>query len=228
MTLYPVIIEVPHDENEPPLQRMKKQRGYARRALRRCAELSGAPSNGWSQQKGGAPIPNGKFYWSISHTRGLAAAVVAMQPVGIDVERIRERRVDLFDEVGRGEEWSLLGGRTWFAFFYLWTAKEAVLKANSLGIGHLDQCRLIEPDRNARSFNKGDPLVSSLLNHPTRSDAQDQRRSESAMVDAFSPCASKLVFYDATWLVWHRMMTTDFIAAVATRNPTPIEWTRVF
>lgn len=157
MTLYPVLITIPHPPNEKPAERMRKQREYARRALRHCAKFSGAPQDGWEQERGGAPLPNGAFHWSISHTRGLAAAVIAREPVGIDVERIRERRRDIFKEVGTQEEWSLLGGKSWPAFFTLWTAKEAVLKANSLGIGHLDQCRLTYVACDSQGPDSSDP-----------------------------------------------------------------------
>jgi len=141
-----VLLNVPHSPDESPRERMSKQRDYARRALRQCAELSGAPRNGWAQEEGGRPIPNGVFYWSLSHTRGLAAAAIATEPVGIDVERIRPRRQDIFTQVGNEEEWKLLGGQDWPAFFRLWTAKEAVLKANGFGIGYLLDCLAIACD----------------------------------------------------------------------------------
>jgi phosphopantetheinyl transferase len=69
--------------------------------------------------------------------------VVADRPVGIDVERVIPRREHLYEAVGSDAEWELLGGRTWPAFFRVWTAKEATLKANSRGIADLLECRII-------------------------------------------------------------------------------------
>ncbi len=207
MTIYPVLIDVPHASDEKPPERMRKQREYARRALRHCATLTGAPQDGWSQQEGGAPIPNGEFYWSISHTRGLAAAVIAKTPVGIDVERIRERRGDLFDEVGVEEEWQLLGGKTWPAFFTLWTAKESVVKANSLGIGQLDECRLTHLGR--------DPHVS---------DRPPPEPPASVCPDVWSQGCSKLDFRSTTWFVQHRHIDANHIAAIAMTEPHRVAW----
>jgi phosphopantetheinyl transferase len=39
-----------------------------------------------------------------------------------------------------------VGGRDWPAFFRIWTAKEATLKANGVGIGHLAECRVVAAD----------------------------------------------------------------------------------
>ena len=64
--------------------------------------------------------------------------------MGIDIEHVHPRRGDLFEAVGNDEEWGLLGDRSWHSFFRLFTAKEATLKANGVGIGHLSACRLVE------------------------------------------------------------------------------------
>ena len=88
------------------------------------------------------PLPSGGYYWSCSHKPGWAAAVAADQPVGIDIEEIRPRNPELLDALATDAEWSLLGDRGWETFFRLWTAKEAALKANSVGIGEFGDCRL--------------------------------------------------------------------------------------
>ncbi len=200
MTLYPVLIEIPHAPDEKPPERMIKQREYARRALRNCAKLTGAPEDGWTQAEGGAPLPNGEYFWSISHTRGLAAAVIAKTPIGIDVERIKERRQDLFDEIGTEGEWQLLGGKTWPNFFKLWTAKEATVKANSKGIAHIADCKLIQLSQD------NEPFTPSSL-QPT------------------VPKTATILYQTKNWTIHHHINRTDtHIAALATTETSPVCW----
>lgn len=144
MILRPVWVPIPIMEGLSPPQRVQRQRDYARRALRHCAELCAAPLEGWCQSPDGAPLPLKGYHWSISHKWRWAAAVIADRPVGIDIEHIHPRRGDLFDAVGEDQEWAFLGDRSWHSFFRLFTAKEATLKASGVGIGHLSACRLVE------------------------------------------------------------------------------------
>jgi 4'-phosphopantetheinyl transferase len=144
MTAHAVLLAIPCDPAAPPPQRVQVQRAHARRALRRCAELCAAPLDGWRQDERGAPLAQEGFFWSISHKRRMAAAVIAREPVGIDVELIAPRRDDLFDAVATEAEWSLFPDRSWLSFFRVFTAKEATLKANGLGIGYLAACKVVE------------------------------------------------------------------------------------
>jgi 4'-phosphopantetheinyl transferase len=143
MILRPVLIAIPDDTHLCRPKRRQRQREYARMALRESARMSDAPLEGYLQDASDVPLPNAGFYWSISHTRGMAAGVVSREPVGIDVEALTPRREGLFDMVGSDQEWSILGGRTWENFFRLFTAKEATLKASGKGIGYLRECRLL-------------------------------------------------------------------------------------
>lgn len=146
MILRPVLMRITERESPRGPQRLERQRRYARAALRKCAELSGAPTEGWRQSDERVPMPNGRFHWSIAHKRSWVAAVIADRPVGIDIEHVAPRKTDLFDEVATAEEWSKLDRRDWPAFFRIWTAKEATLKANGVGIGHLAECRVVAAD----------------------------------------------------------------------------------
>jgi phosphopantetheinyl transferase len=142
MILQPVLMPVPGGDTLPAPQRVVEQRRVARRALAECARLCGIPERDWPQDDAGVPQPAGGYYWSISHKPLWAAAVIADRPVGIDIEHIKPRHPDLFDAIATPEEWALLGERSWEAFFRLWTAKEATLKANSRGISGLGVCPL--------------------------------------------------------------------------------------
>ncbi len=144
MTVHAVLIAIPDDTDLDLPRRRRRQREYARLALRRCAELSDAPLEGWRQDAQDVPLPSAGFHWSISHKRRWACAVVADHAIGIDIECITPRREGLFSMVGGDGEWDRLGGRSWENFYRLFTAKEATLKAHGLGIGYLRDCVLTE------------------------------------------------------------------------------------
>ena len=144
MILQPVLMRIAERELPRGPRRLEQQRRCAHEALRKCAELCAAPTDGWRQSEQRVPLPNGSFHWSISHKRLWVAAVVADRPAGIDIEHVAPRRTDLFDEVATEDEWSLVGRRDWSTFFRIWTAKEATLKANGLGIGYLAECKVVQ------------------------------------------------------------------------------------
>ncbi len=143
MTLQPVILAVSSDDLPRSQASLAEQRRFAREALSLCAERSGAPPEGWLQRRTGAPVPNNGFHWSLSHKPRWVGAVISEGPVGIDIEHVVPRREGLWEAVGRLDEWPILGGQSWTSFHRLWTAKEAVLKANGVGIGHLGECHLV-------------------------------------------------------------------------------------
>ena len=145
-----VILPISDVESLPPPQRAKRQSELARVALRRCAELAGAPLEGWTKNADDVPQPQYGWHWSIAHKPTMAVAAIARVPVGVDVERIVPRRnKGLFDHVADEDEWRIMGVRSWHSFYRLWTAKEAVLKANGVGIGSLGRCRVARATRDS-------------------------------------------------------------------------------
>ena len=138
-----MLVPLPPDEALSRAERAKLQRETARIALRHSAVRCGAAVVEWPQREDGVPMPTGGWHWSVSHTRRWAAAVVAPCPIGIDVEWIRPRKEMLWDGVADADEWRRFGERSWDAFFRLWTAKEATLKAHGKGIGYLSDAKLI-------------------------------------------------------------------------------------
>ncbi|MTE22585.1 4'-phosphopantetheinyl transferase superfamily protein [Streptomyces sp. TRM43335] len=78
---------------------------------------------------------------SISHTAGIGLLAVSPFPVGVDVEAVREVRVEeLVDATATPAERRALfaeppGTARGMAFLRCWTRKEAVLKATGVGIG---------------------------------------------------------------------------------------------
>lgn len=177
MIIHPVVIRIPFVAGLAGPQKIDRQREFARRALEHSARLIGAPPGPWPATAERVPLPRDGFHWSISHKSRFAAAVVAREPVGIDIEELAPRGRDLSPALASDDEWHILHqsrdrkgagqnepnrGRIregaegnpyaidWASFFALWTAKEAALKANSKGIGGLKACRLSRIDARGR------------------------------------------------------------------------------
>lgn len=86
-----------------------------------------------AREAGGKPFfpDRPDICFSLSHSRGAAVCALHDRPVGVDVEQLRPAP-------GR-----LAKGMEDEAFFRLWTAKEATVKRQGLGIGAL--LRRMEP-----------------------------------------------------------------------------------
>ena len=66
-------------------------------------------------------------HFSLSHTAGAAAAVLADTPVGVDIERVRPVSVRAMEQIA--------GVRTEAAFFRSWVRREARAKRSGAGVG---------------------------------------------------------------------------------------------
>ena len=148
MTLFPVILPVIEDLDKlPGKDKVALLSRVARQALKLSAERSGMILGELSKDEDDAPLPSGNHYWSVSHKPKYVAAVISNGRVGIDIEEIKPRTESLFSYVASNEEWELSGGESWEIFFRYWTAKEAVLKADGIGLGGLKTCQIISvPD----------------------------------------------------------------------------------
>lgn len=140
-----VIFETPADMRSlAGRERTKALSEFARAALYRSAELSGAVLGHLGKGDRGEPVPSGGTFWTLSHTLGFVAAVVAPFPVGIDIEKIMPVTPALRNKAATSEEWALAGDTDQETFCRFWTAKEAVLKAVGAGLGGLSNCRVVE------------------------------------------------------------------------------------
>ena len=77
-----------------------------------------------------------EVHFNLSHCRQAGVCAVSRQPVGIDVESVREYRESLIDYTMNEAEAALIKGseRPEVAFTRLWTQKEALLKLTGEGI----------------------------------------------------------------------------------------------
>ncbi len=123
-------------------------RGALRRLL---AQRLAAEPNSLSFLKNGAGKPYLEahpVHFNVSHAHGVSLiAIAAAGPVGVDVEAVRN--LDSREAMARRwfhpAEVTALEQRNWDqeAFFVLWTAKEAVVKALGTGLGFgMDEVRI--------------------------------------------------------------------------------------
>ncbi|MBL3669486.1 4'-phosphopantetheinyl transferase superfamily protein [Streptomyces sp. M2CJ-2] len=105
--------------------------------------LGTRPCPGCGDPRHGPPTvlrPSTPWWISISHTAGCGMLAVASVPVGVDVERMRDVRIEELADTAltpsEGAFLRLLPDRTarTAAFLRCWTRKEAVLKAVGVGI----------------------------------------------------------------------------------------------
>ena len=83
------------------------------------------------------PFINENFNFSIAHSEDfVVCAAASKKSIGIDIEKIKPRDILLLKEYFTKEEWLFLEERKYNLeyFYYLWTRKEAVLKAIGKGI----------------------------------------------------------------------------------------------
>ena len=143
--IHAVILPVP--ETIRSLKRNEKKPAlsdYARVAVHKSAELSDLKISTFEKGDYGEPLPSDGIHWSLAHTEAYVAGVVAPFPVGIDVERIAKPRIDISSRVANDAERNLADSVDDDLFCRYWTAKEAVLKAEGVGLRGLSECVIEE------------------------------------------------------------------------------------
>ena len=84
------------------------------------------------KDKGKPFIPNSDIHFNISNTKGAVITIIHDAPIGIDLERIREPRENIYERVFCKEEIDFIHSAE--DFTNLWTRKEAVVKLFGGGI----------------------------------------------------------------------------------------------
>lgn len=79
----------------------------------------------------GKPVAKDK-YFNISHSYGVVVFVLDTVPIGIDIEIIKQRKPNLVDYVCSEDEKTYVDSD--IRFVEVWTNKEALIKANGIGI----------------------------------------------------------------------------------------------
>lgn len=142
-TIHPVVLAVPEaDLGLKGREKVASLGRHARQALAFSARFGGVHLGPLEKDDHGAPRPSNGNHWSLTHKERYVAAVTALHPVGIDIERIRPVRKGMHQRLAGEAEWNLAPEVTRTLFFRYWTAKEAVLKAVGKGLTGLSRCRV--------------------------------------------------------------------------------------
>lgn len=112
----------------------ERRLAYRLLALAVARECSLEPLPALERAAGGKPFfpAHPEICFNLSHSRGAAVCALHRLPVGVDVERLRQAPRRL--AAGMGDE----------DFFRLWTAQEATVKRQGLGLQAL--LRPVKPD----------------------------------------------------------------------------------
>jgi len=94
----------------------------------------------WKYNEYGKPYVENGPYFSISHCKEGIAVAIDEQPIGIDIEGIRHADEELMERVMSPSERVGMDERK---FTRLWTQKEAIVKAEGVGIQSFEQLQTI-------------------------------------------------------------------------------------
>lgn len=139
--IFPVILPVPlMEHNLKARERVVALSRLARQALEISSLKSRIRLGELIKDDQGVPLPFNGHYWSLTHKPKYVGAVISLQKTGIDIEEIRTVSSPMFQRVAGDREWRLGESRSDMLFFRFWTAKEAVLKAEGVGMTGLSNC----------------------------------------------------------------------------------------
>ncbi|MFT5648393.1 MAG: 4'-phosphopantetheinyl transferase [Aureispira sp.] len=149
--------------------------------LKKALKTLGLPVeclNKMTYNEEGKPLIEG-ISFSISHSQDLVAcAFSATGNIGLDVEFPRDITRTHFRHCFNDQEWALIqNDESRHTFYQYWTQKEAILKANGVGLAHLlaidiknptlahfyNKETLIQTTWNLKAMNLGDSLAYVCL-----------------------------------------------------------------
>ena len=105
--------------------------------LQEGLEVMGYGLRDWKYNEHGKPYWENGPYFSISHCKQGIAVAIDDQPIGIDIEAIRNVDQDLILRTMNEEEQKQIHSNR--DFTRLWTQKEAIVKAQGVGIVSFEQ-----------------------------------------------------------------------------------------
>lgn len=161
ITLEALLKQLPEHFSERALRYQFSEDAYnfvlGRLMLKKALKTLGLPVerlNEMTYNEEGKPLIEG-ISFSISHSQDLVAcAFCATGNIGLDVEFPREITRTHFRHCFNAQEWALIQkDESRHTFYQFWTQKEAILKANGLGLAHLLAIDIRKPTL-ANFYNK--------------------------------------------------------------------------
>ena len=144
----------------------KKEWGTARLAIQEVLNFLHIPYPGFFKDEHGKSHPmNGQGFVSLTHTRGLAAAIYHRdQPVGIDLEIIREKILSIGKRFLAPEELDFITAEP-SHHTMAWSAKETIFKCQGTRGVSLRDHILLEPFAPDATLIKGKIRGTDFANH---------------------------------------------------------------
>ena len=93
---------------------------------------------------------NKKTFSSISHKKDLVFIWTSDNKIGVDIEILKERDINLLDSFD--EEYNMLWWKNWHNFYILWTAKESIIKYNLWRLDDISEIKLIKTKINIKNI----------------------------------------------------------------------------
>jgi phosphopantetheine--protein transferase-like protein len=117
------------------------------------------------------------LYFSLSHTEGIAVCAISDAPVGVDIERIRAKKIEsikriaarLFNE--KENKYLDLYNYDLSAFYEIWVRKEAMVKRTGIGIKGMNDADSCSPE--VLSATLGDYVLAVCKNPPETFDPEE-------------------------------------------------------
>lgn len=82
----------------------------------------------------GKPMSNTGLYFNISHSSDYVCLAIDSKPIGVDIEHIEEKHVEVSPVVLTKNEIDYIKSNTVESFHIIWTIKESIMKLTGLGL----------------------------------------------------------------------------------------------
>ncbi len=143
--IYPVLMHVPAKIRQLTIrERNRALSRLARQCLEKSSMEAGLETGRFEKDGHGVPCPSNGNHWSVSHKPGMVAGIVSPVCSGIDIEQVRPVSSALYNRIVPPDEAACFAPEDRkTSFFRCFTAKEAVVKCQGVGLKGLKHVRVV-------------------------------------------------------------------------------------